>query len=266
MIEAVVIEDSISSKGKRIVTLKLTYPRIVHAELLTHRVFSRNSSSSRAIPVIKMIRDVWDNPAKPVRWGRNEPGMQAHTDLAGWRELAVSGLWWLSSRISCGVAWAMSKCGAHKQIANRILEPFQHIRVVVTSTEWENFFDLRYHEDADPTILALAREMHRAIAQSKPEMRFAHLPFVTQEERGILSLEVALKVSTARCARVSYLTHDGKEPNLDADLKLYERLVGSRPLHASPAEHQAWESIDGELRSGNFVGWIQHRKILEESV
>lgn len=274
MITAKIVEDSISPEGSRLTTLQLCYPRFIHAEFMTHRVFSRNASSSRAIPVAKMIEQVRTNPAMPIHWGKNQPGMQANEQLTGEALEAVKAHWMIAARNAADIAEGMMQLEAHKQVANRILEPFQHIHVIVTATEWQNFFELRAHKDAQPEIQALALAIDGAMMTSVPtllEKDEWHLPYVTDEERSHLDTETLLKVSTARCARVSYLTHDGKTPELAKDIELYERLVGSRPIHASPTEHQAapdvfsngvWGQPD---LHGNFYGWCQHRKLIEKS-
>lgn len=286
-ITAKVIEHSISSEGKELLTYQLAYPRFIHSEFLTHRVFSRNASSSRAIPVAKMIEQVRTNPAMPVHWGKNQPGMQAAVELTG-NELDIAkSQWHRAAWQAANIAEEMSALGAHKQVVNRILEPFQIIHVIVTATEWDNFFELRAHPDAQPEIRVLAEVMLAARASSKPVLRISdadfalgwHLPYVTQQERAehATSPFYLAKLSAARCARVSYLTHDGKQPDPAKDLELYERLVGSRPLHASPVEHQAYPDrlrMEGDLDDGwvshdlhgNFVGWVQYRKLVEKSV
>lgn len=264
---AKVIEDSVADNGVRLTTLQLMYPRFIHAEFMTHRVFSRNSSSSRAIPVAKMIEQVRNNPAMPIHWGKNQPGMQANEQLSGkalentianWRQAAIN---------AADVAEFMAMDGAHKQVANRILEPFQYMHVIVTATEWQNYFHLRAHPDAQPEIHELAIQMKRAMDASEPrhlEGGEWHMPYVRWIERTELDLEVCLKISAARCARVSYLTHDGQTPLIEKDLELYERLVGSKPLHASPIEHQATPMTDASYWSNNFRGWLQHRALVEE--
>lgn len=276
MITAKVIADSISHTGIRLTTLQLCYPRFIHSEFMTHRVFSRNASSSRAIPVARMISQVWSNPAMPVHWGQNQPGMQAHQQLTGWRLTLTKLAWRTAAKAAACIAWTMDKAGAHKQVANRILEPFQWIHVIVTSTEWSNFFSLRYHADADPTIRQLAIVMKDAMQESSPAKLTRtqwHLPYVTAQEQANNPMETLLKASAARCARVSYLTHEGKTPSLHQDIKLYARLIDSAPMHASPVEHQAKPdthfTVDSDPRwsnpsmHGNFNGWIQHRKIVE---
>jgi thymidylate synthase ThyX len=271
IITAKVIEDSRSySTGVRLTTLQLQYPRFIHAEFMTHRVFSRNASSSRAIPVAKVIEQVRTNPAMPIHWGKNQAGMQAKEEMTGQALETMMRAWQQAAREAAATAEFMEKHGLHKQVANRILEPFQYMHVIVTATEWQNFFELRAHPDAQPEIHALALTMKAAIKQSEPKTLNDgewHLPYVRLEERLRFfgDVETLLKISAARCARVSYLTHDGKEPVIEKDLELYDRLVGSRPLHASPIEHQATPMGEGseDLWSGNFRGWTQHRQIVE---
>jgi len=282
-IEAQVITDSIAPTNKRITTLQLKYPRFIHSEFMTHRVFSRNASSSRAIPVAKMIEQVRNNPAMPIHWGKNQPGMQAKEEMDSISAADARTSWRLAARDAASHAEYMMELGAHKQVANRILEPFQHIHVVVTATEWDNFFELRAHEDAQPEIHELAIQIRAAMDASTPVLLQPgewHLPYVFGEERNTersgLDVETLRKVSAARCCRVSYLRHDGNYSTIAEDLALCDRLIGARPLHASPFEHQAtpdalephpysegatqWECPD---LHGNFVGWIQHRKLIE---
>lgn len=266
MATAKVIEDSISTTGQRVTTLQLEYPRLVHAELMTHRTFSRNASSSRAIPVAKMIDQVRNNPATPVHWSKNQPGMQAREEVEE-KDVART-LWIKAANDAADHAERMMKLGLHKQVANRILEPFQFIHVVVTATEWDNFFELRDHADADPNIRALAVAMREAMRYHQPRLldfQQWHLPYIKREERG-MPIENLLRMSSARCARVSYLKHDGGSPSIEDDFALYDRLVGSNPIHASPTEHQATPDPMGVDRAhwGNFQGWVQHRKIVED--
>lgn len=266
-ITAKVIAHSINRfHSKPIITLQLRYPRFIHSELMTHRDFSRNASSSRAIPTPKMIEQVRNEPAMPVHWGKNQPGMQAFEEVHPADMALAKGLWLQAAKEAADLAEEMHALGLHKQVINRILEPFQYISVIVTATEWDNFFELRNHADADPTIKALAQAMLAAIEGSTPRLledHEWHLPYVTDEERANMDWATLCKVSAARCARVSYLTHDGATPSIEKDLALYERLVGSRPLHASPIEHQALPAPEAHNRWGNFNGWIQNRKLIE---
>lgn len=264
MITSKIIADSISMSGKRIVTFELNYQRFIHGEVMTHRVFSRNAMSSRAIPVQKMIDQVRNDPAMPVFWGKNQPGMQANEQLVGSELETAKKLWLLAANDAANVATRMESLGLHKQVANRILEPFQWMRTLVTATEFDNFFELRAHPDAQPEFQVLAYAMKEAMQNSAPIIRAEtwHLPYVTIEERHGLGIEKALKVSVARCARVSYLTHGGEVPRYEDDVKLFERLVGSKPWHASPTEHQAYPFQNPTQTSLNFKGWQQYRDVL----
>lgn len=263
---AKVILHSVSEEGKQIVTFELTYPRFIHGEVMTHRVFSRNAMSSRAIPVAKMIEQVRTNPAMPVHWGANQSGMQAKSEVED--KVEAVRLWTAAANMATLVAVAMTDIGLHKQIANRILEPFQWMRTIVTSTEWDNFFELRAHPDAQPEFQDLAYRMQAVLENSKPVLRkFGewHLPYLTDNEAygGDTPLDILQKCSAARCARVSYLTHDGQNPSQEKDIALFDRLAASRPLHASPLEHIA---TPGDTNTGNFQGWTQFRKLWEKTV
>lgn len=295
-ISAKVIKDSISPNGVRITTLELEYPRIIHSELMTHRVFSRNSASSRAIPVSKVIELVESNPAMPVHWGKNQAGMQAKEELDDLNKESVRQLWLEAAKQAVSIAKVMADIGAHKQVVNRILEPFQHMKVVVTSTEWANWDWLRDHPDADPTIHALAKEMKRVRNESTPEELFYgewHLPYVNSERSKVyaernyfdehgepITLEQARMISASCCAQTSYRKQDG---SLEKAEDIFRKLVESEPCHASPVEHQAtpvdltcspyepeyWNmkgithmDKDLKLHSGNFRGWIQFRQLI----
>lgn len=265
-IEAKIIADSISTAGKRITTMQLCYPRFIHSEFMTHRMFSRNAMSSRAVPVAKMIEQVRNDPAMPIHWGKNQPGMQAHEELKGKAKSNAIENWKQAAVYAADTAEYLSADGAHKQIVNRILEPFQWMHTVVTATEWDNFFELRCHADAQPEIHALACAMRDAMKESSPTTRFDfvwHLPYVADEERERIAIDDLRKISAARCARVSYLKHDGAAPNIEDDLKLFERLAGGKPIHASPLEHQAVPLPKATDRSRNFCGWLQFREMYE---
>ncbi len=259
-----VIEDSICG-STRLITMQLRYPRFVHAEFMTHRVFSRNASSSRAIPVAKMLEQVRNEPAMPIHWGANQAGMQAAGEVSDISRAKF--LWKLAAQQAADIAENMAAIGLHKQVANRILEPFQFISVVVTATEWDNFFELRDHAAADPNIRELALIMLIAKGESTPIPRSMamretevgwHLPYITADERTVYRLDVLIKASAARCARVSYNKHDGTAPSIQEDIALYDRLVGGVPIHASPVEHQAY-AMGGDSFYKNFRGWKQHR-------
>lgn len=267
MIEAKIILDSISPLGVRLTTFELKYPRFILAEFNTHRVFSRNSASSRAIPVKKMIKDVITDPVIPVFWGKNQAGMQAKEELTGIRLKIAQGLWSFARYPACLIAYLFTKIDLHKQLANRIIEPWMWTKTIVTATEWDNFFELRYHEDAQPEIFVLATRMYEAYLNSNPKLIGYgkwHLPYITEQEFKLYETKDLIKFSGARCARVSYLTHDGKNPSAGKDYRLYEDLVGSVPVHASPVEHQATPNKDTNFDK-NFRGWHQHRADIEHN-
>lgn len=262
--------------GIRIATVQWRYPKFLHGEVMTHRVFSRNASSSRAIPVARLLDDIIRDPAEPIHWGANEKGMAANSELTGMQL-------WLMKRIyraarKSAVSWAKqaAKVNGHKQLVNRLVENHGHINVVVTSTKWENFFALRDHPGAQPEIQILARATKDAFAKAAVGIIGPgdwHLPYIqghelavaTERDYGRLAL-----MSAARCARVSYLTQEGMRPTVEQDLTLAMRLLKSTPAHASPFEHQATPDVyHGDSLKwlhredwGNLHGWIQHRKRL----
>lgn len=257
-----------------IFTIHARYGRIFHSELMTHRVFSRNARSSRAVPVMTMIKEVWKNPFVPKYWGRNQRGMQSGAEITGWKLKLGRATWIAASKLACIAAWTLYKLGFHKQIGNRLLEPFSYIDVLISSTSWANFLHLRNHKDAEPHFQDLARMIAAAIEDcSITALNYDewHLPYVTTEERDIYPLATCLKLSVARCARISYAAFDG-DGSIERELERYELLVGSEPLHASPAEHQAAAdkpsdlphvAYENEHLSGNLgPGYIQYRKTL----
>lgn len=267
-----IIEDSINpTNGVRLTTFELRYWRSIHGELMTHRAFSRNASSSRAIPISTFLKQVWNDPASPIHWGANNAGMQSKKELTGIKKYCAKKLWNITGKVVCGLVWfANVTLKPHKQTFNRLLEPWQYISVIVTASDYDNFFELRNHPDAQPEIQELATMMRDALASSIPVKRRYHLPYIESEYKltrdgSLMNIDLLLKLSTARCARVSYLTHDGMKPSQANDLKLYEQLVGSVPIHASPSEHQAIaQESDDYIR--NFRGWKQHRVIIEENL
>lgn len=284
MISAKVICDSISPSGVRLTTMELNYPRFIHSEFMTHRMFSRNASSSRAIPVERMLKQVEENPAMPIQWGKNQPGMQAREELTEIEIDVVKSDWNYASKRMAEIATLMSEMDLHKQVVNRLLEPFQWIKVIVTATEWDNFFKLRLHKDAQPEMMVLAEHMKKAMDESIPvELQPGdwHLPYVDLgdfDDSGD-PISEAIKWSVARCARVSYLNHDKSFPDRDKDIALADMLLAAG--HLSPFEHiatpmnfakdtfeLAWENgvthkdRDNNFWSGNFRGWIQYRQLI----
>lgn len=282
-ISARVVADSVSSvNGKRITTFELEYPRFIHGEVMTHRLFSRNAMSSRAVPIKKMIEQVKNTPAMPVHWGKNQPGMQAkeeHEDIK-----ACEDAWRHMAKTVAEGAEVFDNNGLHKQVVNRVVEPFQMMKAVITATEWDNFFWLRLHEDAQPEIYELARCMKEAMDGSEQETLkpgYWHTPYVGHmadeyenlsyyvDNNGhteMLTEEEALKVSSSCCAQVSFrLLNNSKDKAID----IYNKLAESKPVHASPFEHLAtpmaendyineWRTVNTPIQPDSWQRGITH--------
>jgi len=296
--EVEIIADSINSAGCRLTTFVLEYPRFIHSEVLTHRVFSKNAASSRAIPVEKMIQQIIDNPAMPVWWGKNQSGMQAKEELDNqvvkmriqsdpldprenlyfhFSDLEYAKCIWLQSRDKAiEQVKQLLDLGLHKQISNRILEPWFNIRVIFSGTEFDNFYKLRAHPDAQPEFQVLAYKMQEEYKKSIPkELNYGewHIPFGDQIDEDKIVAETKVekheeefekikrKIAIARCARVSYHNYEGKDDYL-ADVKLCDRLFSSEPKHLSPTEHVA-QALDSDEFIANFRGFKQYRKFIE---
>lgn len=259
---AKIIADSVTEIGTRLTTMEICFPRFILAEFNTHRVFSRNSASSRAIPVAKQIERITKYPFVPAKFPKNEPGMSASANLEGDAADQARHTWMWARDQAVKAAETLMLDGVHKQTANRLLEPFAWHTVVVSATEWENFYALRDNENAQPEIQIIAMAMRDAMEESAPRLMHEHhwhLPYVTDEEYDTIPESMLLKYSVARCARVSYLTHGEGKLDLKADEALHDRLLASG--HMSPFEHQA---TPGKLPRwlGNFYGWTQYRKLL----
>ncbi len=272
-----VLADSVGPSLHRLVTMELTFPRFILAEFNTHRMLSRNSASSRAIPTAKLIQRVRENPFVPEAFGRNQKGMSAE----GWLETCEgekAARHWLWARNQALIAAeALAGLEVHKQTANRLLEPYLWHTVIATATEWANFFWLRCRADAQPEMQKIAKLAAEAWHTSEPAIHPEggwHLPLIDdtdweaatlQWEEWRVRLECVADVSAARCARVSYLTHDGRR-DLMADLSLAAKLRENG--HWSPFEHVAtaldekWAMRSDTRRvCGNFQGWAQLRKL-----
>jgi thymidylate synthase ThyX len=258
VIEAKIVADSINPDGQRITSFVLEYPRFIHGELMTHRVFSRNAASSRAIPIQKMIDEVVNNPAAPIYWAKNQKGMQSGEPLPHEVCLQLCDEWNSARDAAVERARRMSELGVHKSIANRILEPFMHMVTLVTATDYANFFALRAHPAAQPEFQALAYAMLGKYLEHKPEeLHWGewHIPFGDRMPEG-LHIDDQLKVATARAARLSYKTFDGViDPS--KDILLHDGLVTDH--HMSPTEHPARAEVG---RWGNFNGWKQYRQMI----
>lgn len=256
-----VLLDSASAAGVRLTTLEVTFPRFVLAEFNTHRMFSRNSASSRAVPTAKLIERVERDPAIPLEWGLNKAGMSASDVLSDQAGEAATRAWLEARDDAVAHARELLDLKVHKQELNRLLEPFLWHTVIVTATEWENFFELRCAVNAQPEIREAALRMREAIDASGPRVIGYgewHTPLL-QEDEAMLDVEIRKEISAARCARVSYLTHEGTR-EIAKDLELYERLKSDR--HLSPFEHVATPSEDTDFHA-NFRGWVQMRAAID---
>lgn len=306
-ISARVIADS-TYGGSRLVTFEATFPRFVLAEFNTHRVLSRNSASSRAIPVWKRLVDVMEHPFVPLQFGKNKAGMQSSEEVSdidrgiakqNWligRDVAVLQAFMLAGgqdqivKDSKENPKAIEVCesvlelaqeypdlfsrirvlsaGVHKQHANRVLEPYAFHTVITTASRWRNFFALRASSMAQPEIQDLAIAMATALRDSKTSNLSEgewHLPYIfSQDYSEVSELPKLARISSARCARVSFLTHDGKR-SLDADFSFADGLQGNG--HMSPFEHPARTADSTGAYFGSYNGnfgdkWIQFRKTL----
>lgn len=280
-ISAEIVADSLSPLGHRLTTFVVCFPRIVLAEVNTHRTFSRNSSSSRAIPFAKMIEMVKNDPFIPIKFQKDHKGMQGTEYFEGEEhEQCVND--WLKARDVAVEAATSFKLPVTKQLRNRLLEPFMWHTAIISATDFENFFALRAHKDAEIHIEALANVMLEAYNNSTPKKLKGgewHIPFgdkIDESRLGgmlikpaMMSIEdgfrfendinkLKIKIAIARCARVSYMNFEGKD-DYEQDIKTCEKLFGSTPRHLSPTEHVAM-ATDFSDRLGNFVGWKQYRK------
>lgn len=301
---AKIIADSVSPDGVRLTTMEVVFPRIVLAEFNTHRMlwgtegseypeFSRNSASSRAIPVAKMLQMVQEHPYIPTHWGKNQKGMQADEELSEGLQRTAEMIWIHGRDLAARQARALLEAGVHKQITNRLLEPFMWHTCIVTATEWDNFFHLRMHPAAHPEIRLAAEKMHAAMGASTPRAlgyNDWHTPYVDKAEwyeiqesyappaQDGFTWEKVKRVSTGRCARVSYLTHDGVR-SWKEDVRLHDDLLSNghmspfehvaRPMGAEETKHYMQYRIteDDDVEEvgpfcGNFRGWMQYRKLI----
>jgi thymidylate synthase ThyX len=291
------IASSISEDtGIRLDTLQVRYWRPIHGEVMTHRVFSRNASSSRAIPAAS----IWAREEVYVpRFRKNKPGMQPGAFLSESEQAEAAAIWIELARITQDYVGRLADkngLNIHKQWVNRPTEWYSYIDVLITSTEWSNFDGLRIHPDAQDEIRELATEMKRVRDAATPQVLKHgqwHLPYITAQDfeetaRLVKSrhmpdavcevlaqlartrLDVSprnallLAMSAARSCRISFAKHDGARPTIENDATRYLQLAGSEPLHASPLEHQGrpLHATEDERLSGNLVGFAQFRKFL----
>lgn len=254
-----VIADSINESGDRVTTLECEYPRIIHAELLTHRIFSRNAASSRAIPVKTMLKNIWNNKFIPWYWGANQSGMQATKELPEPNKSIVKVLWYIGICINLTGSYLLSLFGLHKQLANRNSEYCSYIKVIITSTDFSNFLALRLHPAAQPEIADLAYKIKKALDTSKPILLKEgewHTPYILQNLKREPYTTNYKKQSVSCCAQVSYRFND---TSIDKAIRITDALSKSTPIHASPFEHVCTPGIG----KGNLKGWIQYREEIE---
>lgn len=260
MFSAKILADSVNSEGCRLTTFEITFPRVILAEINTHRMLSRNAASSRAIPTEKLIERVLADPFIP-EFRVNQKGMQAGDTLDGNDAETALADWLIARDVAVETAARMHKLNVHKQYVNRLLEPWMWCTVIVSATDWDNVWKLRCSPEAEPSFNKIATMMVFALDLSKPRPTTVyewHLPLI-READWELTLEEQKKVSVGRCARVSYLTHEGiRDPK--ADIELHDRL--SQSGHWSPFEHVAQATANDEYY-GNFCGWNQYRKIFD---
>lgn len=300
-ISVTVLADSIALNGKRMTSFEFVYHRLFHSEAMTHRLPSKNASSTRAVPLKKAVEYTNDNPAVPVFWGKNKPGMMATEPLVGEELKKAQELWELGRKQASELVLEFEKIGLHKQIAGRPLETYSMIKVVCSGTDWGNLLWLRDDEEAQPEFAELAACIREALKESVPVRLHRgewHLPYIDsrRDTDGVLryydsdgnelTVEEAKQISASCCAQVSYRNlNESKEKAIE----IYHKLVGARKKHASPFEHQAtpiydsvnynisfvpstWEEgithVDkaGMLHSGNLTGWIQHRQLIPDHV
>lgn len=268
--KAEIVADSINTQGCRLTTFALTYHRYIHSEVMTYRMWSRNASSSRAIPVEKNIKHVEDLGLYPLHWGANQKGMQAYTEVDEATKQQAILTWDYARGNALASARKLVELGVHKQVVNRLLEPFNTITTLVTATDYSNFFEQRCHPAAQPEIRVLAEAMEFQYKNSEPDevnKYHWHLPFISYDEWESYHTDIKslLEVSVGRCARVSYLQHDGThDPHKDK--ALHDYLATALPPHLSPFEHIAQNMNDTNMYA-NLQGWqsrrwkIEHNKI-----
>lgn len=258
-----VAADSIADAAPRVASLVLTYPRFIHSQMMTYRTFARNAASSRAIPTAKLIEVVENYPVMPCVWGKDQKGMQAGEELSPEERAAAEETWLHVRDDAVNAARYLVKIGAHKQLVNRLLEPFCWITAIFTGCEpaWRHFLAQRLHEDAQPEIQRVAQLVDEALRSSTPrrlDVGEWHLPFALACD----SPAQAPRVSAARCARLSYVAHDREDISVDADLALYQRLTGGG--HLSPLEHQVTPAARDVVAPGCCgPRWHQLRHLAE---
>lgn len=282
--KAEIIADTIDPfTKKRVTSVQVTFPRAILPQLNTHGALARSASSTRAIPTKRYIEDLTANTAEPIVWLLNEPGMQGYTVADSEKADRCKSIWYEARDKMIELAQQLADEGIHKEYVNHLLNPFVLSRVIITATEWDNFFKLRIHEAAQPGFIKLASLIKQAMDNSTPDISDIHAPYLTDAEHAEMIEAIKqcnyvyafsfLKISAARCARVSYLNHDGNKTTIEQDLNLYKRLIESDPMHASPSEHVAisltrlnWMKKDyfNESDCRRLRGFVPLRTIAED--
>lgn len=259
-----ILADSISDKGIRLVTFEMEYWKAIHPQVMSHRSFSRNARSSRATPIKVNIENAKNNPWGPKHWTINGSGMVAKGELPASAAQQMDEVWLQMARGTGTFAEQLGYMNIHKQIVNRLLEPYSSIQVILSATDFSNFFKLREDSHAQPEMQDLARAMRKAMFDSEPKKLTEgewHLPYITDEERNTLDIDTLKDVSVARCARVSYKAFDGSS-TIEKDLELAKQLKENK--HMSAFEHIATPAPDGGYFPSNFRGWNQYRKFIPD--
>lgn len=286
-----ILASKSATNGITLFTFKLTYPRFILAEVNTHRAFSRNTSSSRAIPQKIYRRNVLDNPVIPAYMGEKKAGMQSGDEVTGWRRFLGRAIWAGARYPALAASWSLEKLGFHKQVGNRLLEPWVWTEQLVTFTDFKNFLALRHHEAAEPHFQEVARQVAEIISEvqrtfsygnnpmpveNTPEAFYKfraisckcqwlnatewHLPFITPADELKFTLDEQKQLSAARCAWLSYeLPGEDGMNDIARAQRTFKKLAGSEPKHLSPFEHQAKPTY-GRGYIGNLRGWMQYRK------
>ena len=269
-VKAKIIADSVSPFGVRLTTFELRMHRFILPEFSKHRIFSMSVSSSRALPVARILEEVQQDPAIPVHWGVDQRGMVAEKQLSEQAQERALVAWLQARDEAVRITETLLSLEVHKQVANRLLEPFQWSYVVCTATSYGNYFSLRNHEDAQPEIQVLAELMENEYSRSEPTWTRIgewHLPKLSIPERNELigagRLGDAKRISAARCARASYAP--SKTFSYEKDLGLFDRLINSSLIHSVPLEHVATPAVTGYSQRGNFLGWDQFRHEVEDA-
>ena len=258
MISVEVIADS-AYLDTRLTTVRARYPRIILAEVNTHRAFSRNAASTRAISLDRQLAAVWHDPYIPAEWPATQRGMAGGAPLAD-VDADRARAAWLEARDHAVIqARELQRLGVHRQHVGRLIEPWAWVDAIISATEWDNFFALRIAPEAQPEIRALAIAIRDALAASTPRIvgfQDWHIPWHIEDPR--LSFVESLIATGGRLARVSY-GRPGGDPDPLADLALGRRLIAAG--HWSPFEHIAIAHY--AAAPSNFRSWIQYRHELE---